>query len=170
MPRVIHADRELLVTLIKKTMDGHIPYKMGGKALSLDCDSSVLGEDADGVMQGMDCSGYLRWLIYRITKGLVTIPDGSWNQRAWFQVQGFAPCNYSDCSRKDDVLRIAFLNSENGEAGHVWLIVNSLTIESHGRSKINGVWQDGPSRRPWNWKSLKNKVDYCFVLTSQSNW
>lgn len=161
--KTIKVDRELLVTLIKKTCDGHIPYKMGGKALSLDCDSSVLGEDVHGVMRGIDCSGFVRYILHRISN--VDMPDGSWNQRDWCQKQGFKVCPYSDCAKKDDILRIAFLNKENDDAGHVWLIISGMTIESHGRSKVNGVWQDGPSRRPWNWKSLKSKVDFCFEMT-----
>lgn len=161
MSKVIGVDREKLVEVIKSSMDGHISYKMGGKALTLNTPWSNIDK--------MDCSGYVRKMIHDITHGQVIIPDGSWNQRDWVQKQGFATCNYKDCSKKDDILRIAFLNTENGEAGHVWLCVSGLTIESHGRCKVNGVIQDGPSRRPWNWKSLYSKVDYTFMLTEPMN-
>lgn len=154
MSKTISVDREILVACIKNSTDGHISYELGAKAPSLDCDSNAIDK--------IDCSGYVRWAVHRITEGIVTMPDGSWNQRVWCQNQDFNVCDYSDCGNKDDILRIAFLDPtvKNGKvvkAGHVWLVVNRSTIESRG-----GV---GPSRRPWNNKTLFNNVDFCFELT-----
>ena len=146
MIKTITVDRGLLVDLIKKTTDGHIKYKLGAKC-KIDADSSEI--------KAIDCSGFVRWLIYRISG--FDIDDGSWIQRRYLDTMGFTYCNYADCAKLDDKLRIAFINPEDGKAGHVWLVVNGMTIESYGHN--------GPGRRPWNTRTLKSKVDYCFVLT-----
>ena len=146
MRKSLKVNRNLLVELIKKTTDGHIKYKLGAK-ISLGADSSTI--------KAIDCSGYVRWLLYRISGH--DIGDGSWNQRRVIDEDGFQHCNYADCAKMDDKLRIAFINPSDGKAGHVWLVINGMTLESYSKN--------GPGRRPWNNRTLKTKVDYCFVLT-----
>jgi len=145
----IKVDRNLLIALINKTMDGHCHYELGGKAPSLDADSLSI--------EGIDCSGYVRWLLHRISG--ITIPDGSWTQRKWCQDQGFKSVKYGagNAGQKDNILRIAFMDPIPGESGHVWLIINGQTIESFGGH--------GPGRRDWNEGILMRSVDYCFVLS-----
>lgn len=146
MAKTLTINRSLLVTLITKTMDGHIKYKLGAKGAK-DADSSDINK--------ADCSYYVRWLLYRISG--YDIGDGSWTQRQNIQEAGFKSCPYSDCAKLDDKLRIAFIKPKNGKAGHVWLVANGNTIESYGRV--------GPGRRPWNNRTLKSKVYVCYVLS-----
>ena len=144
--KTIDVDRNKLVDLIKRSQDGHIKYRLGAK-----CDLLNKPEEITHI----DCSGYVRWLIYQISG--VDIRDGSWVQRKWIQSQGFKPTDYDNCALNDDRLRIAFMNAQDGKAGHVWLIANGMTIESYGGK--------GPGRRAWNHRTLKRGVDFTFVLT-----
>ena len=143
--RTIDFDNDVLIDRIKRTTDGHIKYKLGAK-----CDILAKPEE----IKRIDCSGYVRWLIYQIS-GL-DIGDGSWNQRVKIDKLGFKRTAYDNCRLIDGHLRIAFINPEDGKAGHVWLVKNGNTIESYGGK--------GPGRRPWNNRTLKRNVDYCFVL------
>jgi hypothetical protein len=132
MAKTIEVNRELLVELIKKTCDTKtIKYKMGTKC-KIDADSADIKQ--------IDCSGFVRWLIYRIS-GFEMV-DGSFLQRLSLDNLGFQHCNYTDCAKMDDVLRIAFITPEDGKAGHVFLVCNGQTVESYGGH--------GVGRRPWN--------------------
>jgi hypothetical protein len=146
--RTISIDRNLLIECMKHTMR-RVTYSYGAKAPSLDCDSSAFDK--------IDCSGYIRWIIYRATHGAVTMPDGSVNQHSWCHGQGFRTCAYRDCAAMDSRVRIAFIPQSKLHPGHIWLVVNGQTIESRGGK--------GPSRRPWNTKRLTRDVCETFVLT-----
>lgn len=145
----IELDRPLLIELMKKTMGGRVRYRLGAKAPTLDCDSSIIHE--------IDCSGYVRYLIHRATHGRVTMPDGSFIQRDWCKSEGFRKCDYADCAKLDSVLRIGFITPTKHEAGHVWMICSGQTIESRGGK--------GPSRRPWHTRVLTRDVAACYILT-----
>jgi cell wall-associated NlpC family hydrolase len=151
MWKTIKVDRERLVESINATV-GRVAYKLGAKP--------GMGTSPLGMAQA-DCSGYVRWLIHRITHSEVLMPDGSWHQAKWCADQGFKLTDYSMCGLKDDRLRIAFIPTYRGSVGHVWLVVNGKTIESYGGK--------GVGRRPWNQKTLRSKVTECYVLTEPMN-
>jgi hypothetical protein len=146
--KIISVIRDRLVERIKAAF-ACVKYEMGAKP--------HLGSLPCADFTTSDCSGFVRWLIYAATDGKVTMPLGSWTQRKWCQEQGFKQTCYANCGLMDSRLRIAFMDPECSEAGHVWLIINGQTIECYGGH--------GAGRRPWNTNVLRKNVDYCFVLT-----
>ncbi len=149
----IFIEYNYLMELCDALMDGHITYGMGAKA-PLDA------QPAD--IRRIDCSGFTRYLIYQATDHEVKLVDGSDEQHAWCRKHKLASEDYmKSAASKDGKLRIAFIprlyaDGKLKKAGHVWLVHNGLTMESHG-----GV---GPSRRPWNSSPLTSRVNGCYVL------
>ena len=140
-------DRPLLVTLIKVTA-GRVKYKLGAKPL--------LKDEAKDI-KSADCSGYVRWLLNKITHGALKLKmQGSFQQRAEIKAAGFTRCDYSDCGKLDSIVRVAFI-PPSGEHGHVWLCVNGNTIECFGGH--------GVGRRAWNTPILLHEVGVCYVLS-----
>jgi cell wall-associated NlpC family hydrolase len=151
----IPIDRAELVRLMKSCFSfkdrllTYIKYRLGAKARM----AAVPVED----FRSIDCSGFVRWLVYNSTHGEVLMPDGSWHQQEWVKSQGFKRTDYKYAGLNDSRVRIAFINTKGKKVGHVWLIVNSQTIESYsGR---------GAGRRPWNTPVLLKNVDACYVLS-----
>jgi len=146
----------LLSSRLKSVRDqllaGHISYQLGAKA-RLDALPTTI--------QHIDCSGFVRYLLYQASDRQLVMPDGSWKQREWCQKQRFEAVNYATAAECDGWLRIAFINPKPQRAGHVWLIRNGLTLESHGRTK-------GPDQRMWNTQVLQENVSYCFKLAVMS--
>lgn len=133
--------------LCTKLMDGHIKYGFGSKAALTVAPESI---------KAIDCSGFVRYLLFHASSERIKMPDGSWIQNDWCKKQKFAEVDYEDASCQDNLLRIAFLPPAKGHAGHVWLIHGGKTMESHG-----GV---GPSRRSWNTPVLYKGVTDCYEL------
>lgn len=131
----VDIDRALLVAIAENLIHQHVPYTYGSKAKPLDVDShsfrGTLGK-------GIDCSGFTR---YDLNKCGFLIPDGSVNQRQFFESHGFKPT--TQIGELDGRVRIAFLKPEDthGGIGHVMLVYMGKTLESHG-----GV---GVDRRIW---------------------
>ena len=151
--KTIKVDREVLVKWIKATINkGH--YHLG-KKLAMGMQLS------DWHNPEVDCSGLVRLFLNRITFDHLIIPDGSWHQNKWAMGYPLRPCDYSDCAKLDDRLRIAFMAPGRGKHGHVWLCVNGHTIESYGGH--------GPGRRAWNVKPLLSRVSTCYLLTEPMN-
>lgn len=141
----MNIDRAALIAIMKSTV-GRVVYSWGAKP--------GLSWRAETVKKS-DCSGYVRYLLYKITGGKVKLPLGSWFQRQWFIDNDYTQCPYTDCSKADSILRIAFLNPRKGKAGHVWLCASGNSIESYGGH--------GAGRRQWNTPVLM-KSDSCFVI------
>jgi hypothetical protein len=111
-----------------------VGYQLGAKIPP----NGVPGRDFTAV----DCSGFVREEVRRATNLGNNFPDGSVVQHQWVQRKGFASDTVSSGSRTDGVVRIAFLSpTPSRKIGHVVLIHNGTTLESHG-----GV---GPDSRPW---------------------
>jgi hypothetical protein len=144
-------DSARLMSLCDQLMDGHIHYGFGAKA--------ALGASPASI-HAIDCSGFVRYLMYQATNGHLTMPDGSWIQQEWCDHRKLKAVTYSSTAANDPILRIAFLppttHHHHHHAGHVWLILGGQTIESHGGA--------GPSRRPWNTPILLNNVQHCYEL------
>ncbi len=151
-PKVIIVDREELVKFIKATED-KMKYGLGDK-IDLSTPYDKLPGDS------IDCSGYVRLAIYKITHGKIKMKDGSANQNDWCRDNDFKKTDYSNASLSDDRIRIAFIRPPSSKR-HVWLIVNGKTIESCGGH--------GPTRRDWDEKVLKINVTDCYVLTDPMN-
>ena len=145
---------EKLVALLGGFDDGW-SYGLGWKIQPL----SLQAPDLIGIYplsgaQGkqVDCSGMSRWLIYHLTGGVTVIPDGSTNQRGWVEglgrpnLEGFQEVPVADGHQINGVLYIAFLSptQTNEHIGHVLLLCNGVTYESHG-----GPGEKGPDSREW---------------------
>lgn len=105
----------------------------------------------------VDCSGFIRELVFRATTPPFDFPDGSVVQRDWVEQQGFAHDTLANAAVRDNVMRIAFLAPQDSPSriGHVVVIHNGMTLESHG-----GL---GPDSLPWNGQGWQAKAR-VFVL------
>ena len=153
--RILPIDGEQLESLFAQIKD-KVGYKLGAKARA--------GAKV-GTFDQIDCSGFIRWFLPLLCDEHIDVPDGSQNQRAWCERQGFKATDYCANARWcDGRLRIAFLSQKPGKAWprHVWLVYGkpgeerAMTMESYGGH--------GVGRRWWNNQAFK-KVAACFVLT-----
>ena len=124
-------------------MAAKIWYQWGGK---VPFHSAVPGKD----FHGLDCSGFSRECVYLATGGDIDLPDGSVNQHAAIKAAGLKLSTFDAGTLHDGAVRIAFLEPvyESGslkEAGHVLLILDGTTYESHGTMGVgNRVWGQYP--------------------------
>ena len=138
---VVDVDLELLKLLHSRVVQPGNQYRLGGKVNKLTADSSIVRSI------GIDCSGYVRWIMHRATHDELVMPDGSVQQGDWLDACGFKRSSVDACYLKDDVLRIVQYRPTSG-VGHIALVLNGETIESHGGT--------GPDSRPWTgsgWQS-----------------
>lgn len=125
-------------------------YKLGGKIVL-----SVSPEDAIG--RSVDCSGWVRFLLYHASGKQLIFPDGSVVQHDWIKEVGFKKSSVDSARMRDGALRVAFLTpAAGGGVGHVALVRNGFTLESHGGT--------GPDSRPWNGKFWQASC-HVYVLT-----
>jgi hypothetical protein len=113
-----------------------VTYGLGAK---VPFHGAVPGKD----FRAVDCSGFIRELIWRSTTPHQGFPDGSVVQHDFVRDHGFEQTTREAALRQDGVIRIAFLRPQDSpqRIGHVVLIHNARTLESHG-----GV---GPDSRAW---------------------
>ncbi len=108
--------------------------------------------------QKIDCSGFVRELIWRSTSPSFNFPDGSVVQHQWIRENGFARSSVADARAADDIVRIAFLRPQDTSSGigHVVIVHKGRTLESH-----SGV---GPDSRPWTATGWQASA-YVYVLS-----
>ena len=126
---------------VRYSPDGETP---GWKPKSLAMQANeFVGRNIDTGDEGpfVDCSGYSGYCLWHLTGGGCVQAGGSVQQHEWCVGSGFEPAPAGDGHKLDGALRIAFLPPIGRHAGHVLLIVDGMTFESHG-----GV---GPASRPW---------------------
>jgi hypothetical protein len=127
-----------------------VTYGLGAKAKH----GAKPGKD----FQKIDCSGFVRELIWRSTSPSFNFPDGSVVQHQWLRDNGFAHSTPADARSADDIVRIAFLRPQDTSSGigHVVIIYRGMTLKSHG-----GV---GPDSRPWTATGWQAST-YVYVLS-----
>jgi hypothetical protein len=112
-----------------------ITYKLGAKIPP--------GSEPGSGFKFVDCSGFVREEMRRSTNLGSSFPDGSVVQHDWVQNHRFSKSSVDAAKSKDGVVRIAFLSpTATRKIGHVSLIINAKTLESHGST--------GPDSRDWN--------------------
>jgi cell wall-associated NlpC family hydrolase len=152
VPATMALDWSKVQAFLQACRAAGVGYALGAKVPN---DNSVPGRDFTSV----DCSGFVRAAVHRATDPTVPFPDGSVVQQDWVRAQGFATGSIADGMLADGKVRIAFLNpqdSPNG-VGHVVLVCNAFTAESHG-----GV---GPDARPFNGTGWQAKAE-VYLLTN----
>ena len=133
-----------------------VTYGLGAKAPS---DQSQPGNPAPPGFVHIDCSGFVRAAVRRSTKPEFTaFPDGSVVQHEWVKAHAFKKGAVDDGDLSDGKVRIAFLppTAVASHIGHVVLIYDGKTLESHG-----GM---GPDRRVWSNLPWRTKTE-VFELT-----
>lgn len=117
-----------------------VGYKLGAKIRP----GQVPGRDFTAV----DCSGFVREIMRRCTVVGTQFPDGSVVQHDWVRARGFAPADEA----KSGIVYLAFLSPADtpSRIGHVVVVRNGRTVESHG-----GV---GPNSRPWDRSGWQKKA------------
>lgn len=141
---MLNLPKSKIPALVQDCKAHGIVYGWGAKAHPITLQAAQL--------HALDCSGFARWALFHAS--LVRSPnqpflivDGSVDQHQWCK-NNLQSCSNADGHRSDDKLRIAFLKPKydaNGkmiEAGHVMLLEDGWTMESHGHLK-------GPDRRLW---------------------
>ena len=122
-----------------RTSNPRVTYGLGKKIPS---DATAPGS---GFTQ-VDCSGFVRAAIRRSTNPKYTaFPDGSVTQHDWVKAKGFERGTIADGRLADGKIRIAFLAPQDvpSRIGHVVLIRNGKTVESHGGVGPNSRAFDG---------------------------
>ena len=146
-------DTALLQNLHSRAIAEGNQYGFGSKVDITSDSSEVRGEL-------VDCSGYVRWLLYRATSNKFDIKDGSWIQHDYVKDLGFKVSSIESANLKDGALRIAFLAPGalgSGAAGHVALVLNDRTMESHSGT--------GPDGREWDTSRRWMSLCRVYVLT-----
>jgi lysozyme family protein len=122
-----------------------VTYGLGAKVPFF---NAVPGKD----FKKVDCSGFVREAIRRATTPRAPFPDGSVVQHEWVLGRGFRKSTIEAGFNKDGAVRIAFLSPKDSPKGigHVVLIHNGVTYESHGGT--------GPNSRPWTGDGWQKKA------------
>ena len=105
----------------------------------------------------VDCSGFVRETIWRATAPHFNFPDGSVVQHDWIRDKGYERGTRADALLMDGKIRIAFLRPQDSAShiGHVALVHNAKTLESHGSV--------GPNSRDWTNTGWQAKA-FVYVL------
>lgn len=134
-----------IVELTESLTNPQVVYGLGAKVEPLSRQAPTITK--------VDCSGFVRWCLFHALgqPAAYTLPDGSVNQHEWVSANGFKSSSVSAGNLSDNAVRIAFLSPEQaGGIGHVVLIVNGFTCESHGHK--------GVDRRAWGSLSFMNEM------------
>lgn len=137
-----------------------VTYKLGAKAHALSVPLSSI--------ERLDCSGYIRYALFRATGGALIVPDGSQNIREWAENAGLHKvAHYSDCNKYLTAARlfICFIKpgaNSAGSIGHCWLVgqfdgdAAAETLECCGSL--------GVGSRSWDTGILKREFFSCYEL------
>lgn len=122
-----------------------VTYGLGAKVPFF---NAVPGRD----FKKVDCSGFVREAIRRATAPRAPFPDGSVVQHEWVRGRGFRKSSVEAAFKKDGAVRIAFLRPQDAPSGvgHVVLVHNAVTYESHGGT--------GPNSRAWTGTGWQKKA------------
>jgi len=118
----------------------HVTYGLGAKVPFY---HAVPGRDFTKV----DCSGFVRETILEATEKAIPFPDGSVVQHDWVKARQYPLSSVDAAKALDQKVRVAFLppSASPERIGHVVLIYQARTLESHGHH--------GPDSRPWDGES-----------------
>lgn len=137
-------------TVLPSLMDGHVHYVLGAKVWHVKTTEP-------SKITALDCSGFVKYLVYRTASPKINMPAGSWHQEKWCK-KYLRKVDYAkEAPKKDGKVRIAFRDKTPSEIRHVWLVVNGWTIECTTKGG-----KDGPASLPWSVRRKETKA--CFLL------
>jgi len=143
-----------LLMLLHDKCARRVRYRMGAKAPGLTADSAAISH--------LDCSGFVRWVLARASRGALVLPDGSTNQRAWCEQHLRRIGEYSHvrfAAQDPGRVFVAFLAPSAirpRSAGHVWLVRAGVTLES-----CSGK---GVCSRPWDTPVLRQHASATYEV------
>jgi lysozyme family protein len=142
-----------LVRAFLEACTSAVPRVVYGLGAKVPFHGAVPGRD----FKAVDCSGFVREAIWRATSPHQSFPDGSVVQHDWIRDRNFQRSTPDAALQQDGIIRIAFLRPQDSpkHIGHVVLIHNARTFESHG-----GV---GPDSRAWTKADWQGKTS-VYVL------
>jgi hypothetical protein len=138
----------------------HATYSVGKDSKTGKLKGKASNSADPSKISALDCSGYVKYLLYNVSEGKISISGGSYYQYKWCKDSGFKKVEYAKAAKKaDNILRLGyFKKKKGGKYGHVWLVLNGQTLESHGKRGVN--------RRPWNTKVLMNNVTHFYEIAT----
>jgi cell wall-associated NlpC family hydrolase len=154
----IFVDNKRLTEFLKQIMDGHVHYAQHPRV-----ELSTRPE----AVHVIDCSGFVRYVLFRVCD-IALAQDGSWHLNEWCKSYLQSEAEYKCASQMDGIIRVGYFAHPKGKPkhdGHIWLILNGWTMESHGGHGRHG----GPHRRRWNTKVLTHNVEHSYVLGPTGN-
>lgn len=138
-----------------------INYSVGLNASGAAKGKAAFGTEVSKIT-GLDCSGYIHYILREASKNKINVPHGSWNIDAWFEKSSCSDVDYkSNAGKRDNVLRLGYFpKPADGSMsyGHIWLVLNAETLESHGSRGVN--------RRSWSTSVLKNNATNCYEIAN----
>lgn len=157
-----------IVSSITRTLTALIPYGWGKKAqANWDWHVFLLNCKDEGV----DCSGWIAWLLYQASHGAVHLTGGSWeikNQLAAMASQhGDSNRGHYliEAAKHDGILRICGFAPKGAEAGHIWGVLNGVTTESHGPEGHSG----GVRPRRFDYHTLADNAEWVFDVAGPAS-
>jgi len=148
--------------LLHGKMAGRVRYGLGRKAPSLSADSNTITH--------IDCSGFVRFVLYRASSGTLALPDGSWVQQQWCERHLRRLQHTSDvvfAAQDPGRLFVVFMRPSAirpRSAGHVWLCRSDgnrmMTMESCGGR--------GVCSRPWNTPVLRDHASAAYEVPAEA--
>ncbi len=141
-----------------------IRYGLGSKAPSLSSPVHTI--------PAIDCSGYVRWLLFQASGGTLKLPDGSQNQRAWAEQNLREIGSYRNAAAYMTGTRlfIAFIRPHHngcGAVGHVWLLLDGDNGAGVAAETVESCGGRGVCSRPWNTGTLLREVYSVFELETE---
>jgi hypothetical protein len=128
-------------------IENRAPYSVGGKIEPL---SNLMP-----VGIGVDCSGFIQWLVYQASGAKTLMPEGSEGQRSWCNALGFQRVSYAQAlNDKTAACYLCFAWKFKPGDRHVWLVRMGKSWES---------WSGyGPGVRPAKtlWHRLNCRACY----------
>ncbi len=175
--KIIHFDTARLHQLLVDLFAEDIHYEIGKGLGKVDRIASTEPSGLRGA--GLDCSGFVRYVLCKVINNTAFFRGGSWMQREWCEGE-FTSVDYkSSACLMDNYVRIGFRESVRGDiitpktatkgavrgkkkVGHVWLVINGQTYESTTKRDQYGKKNNGPASLHYS-ERTKGKV-HCFAL------
>ena len=167
-------DLALLISSFNQLQRRGVRYVYGGKAEDRSVNPRSTGRLSTPLdtIDGLDCSGFFRYILYQATNGSWDVPDGSQSELQWFigaeqrgELTAVAPYSTVNTGTERPALFASFIKpyvNGCGAIGHVWFVLepgdgsDAQTLECHGGGGVDA--------RRWNAVPLASEVFQTYRL------